>query len=142
MRNPKPTPEFWTYRDAKITIDHRAMFSGEVGGVSLYAGSFDGIKRKIDEAAMFDCFDAIVESYGTIKKLRITGIARNARGRKWVDDKGTEHQTIVRDTPANRKIVQAYVDFRKVEEARKNAASTKIGELREAIPWELVDPSQ
>lgn len=115
------------YEGVTITVDERARFVARHQGQHLVTPSLASMKKKIDQLGIkFEPFDGWIVRNSDPTEVKIVGVKPNARRGanhrgEWVTDNGLRLDTIVRDTPENRKLVEELIELVEKNEKLRTA---------------------
>lgn len=133
----------WDHKGHVIAFNETgAFFYATVNGGRLTAPSVDAMRKKLDKLA-FDAFVPFeaLDWHGTkIESCRVTGIEkgtgrRYGAGLQFLTSKGVKTR-VIRDTPENRKQLQAHIDLRAENEAERERLAQETRDSYDQLPYE------
>lgn len=134
----------------KVTLDEAsAKFTATVNGRKLTAPSFDAMKRQLGKLGAFKPFPVIrAHGWRGEKKLEIANVVGLGGTRRskyitpvptWKVNKWGDTYSVIEDTPANRKALQAYIAADLAEDKRHDKEHERINAMLAAIPSRRAD---
>lgn len=123
----------WNHKGVEISlIESNADFTATVNGKKIFAASLDAMKGKLNKLAAVETFEIIRDGYGKIEVGKIVDVKRG----QFLDEKGREYYSVIRNTPENMAAVKNYWRINKANDVKIRALKEEMESARNAIQME------
>jgi hypothetical protein len=135
------------HKGVSITLLSSGRFAAIINGVEVRTGSLAGMEKKIDTPPEFTPFASLYTRYSDEKPSVVMVTGRRSTRRKysnhshvWVLANGNEADSVIEDTPENRKALAAWRKLVRDNNKKRDALRTAESAARALITTRNATP--